>query len=141
MPEPDLRTILEQSRTIAVLGAHPEPARAAYYVPAYLEQQGYRILPVNPHYLDQRLFGQPVRATLAELSEPIDMVDVFRRSQALPEHVDDILRMNPRPKVVWFQLGIVNDVVARRLESEGIVVVQNRCTLAEHRRLGIGAVS
>lgn len=141
MPEPELRKILEQSRTIAVLGAHPEPTRAAHYVPAYLQQQGYRIVPVNPHYLDRRLFGQPVRATLAELSEPIDMIDVFRRSQALPEHVDDILRMNPRPKVVWFQLGIVNDTVARRLESEGIVVVQNRCTLAEHRRLGIGAVS
>ena len=80
-----------------------------------------------------------MRSTLAELTTPIDLVDVFRRPEALMAHIDDILAMQPRPKVVWFQLGIRNDEAAKRLEDVGIVVVQNKCTLAEHQRLKLGA--
>ena len=80
-----------------------------------------------------------MRSTLAEIREPVDLVDVFRRSDAVMDHVEDILAMKPRPKVVWLQLGIKNDDAARILEAAGITVIQNRCTLADHQRLGLGA--
>lgn len=134
-----LREILSSSPTIAVLGIHREPEKAAFYVPEYLHDEGYRIIGVNPVFKDQTLFDEPVRATLAEIDEPVDIVDVFRRAEQIPAHVEDILAMKPRPKVVWFQLGIKNDDAAKILEAAGIVVVQNRCTLADHQRLGLGA--
>lgn len=134
-PDEDrVREILATSATVAVLGAHWEPQRAAYYVPEYLRSQGYRILPVNPEADGRELFGELVRVRLAELEAAVDIVDVFRRSTALPAHVDDILAMDPLPRVVWFQLGIRNDDVADVLERAGIEVVQDRCTLADHRR-------
>ena len=134
-----LREVLSTSPTVAVLGVNNTPEKAAYYVPEYLHDEGYRILGVNPALVGETLFGNPVRATLAELKEPVDIVDVFRRPELIPEHVEDILAMQPRPKVVWFQLGIKNDDAAKILEAAGITVVQNRCTLADHQRLGLGA--
>jgi predicted CoA-binding protein len=133
-----LREILTTSPTIAVLGIHHEPEKAAFYVPEYLHDEGYRIIGVNPQLQGKPLFGVTVRNTLAEIDEPVDLVDVFRRSELIPQHVDDILAMSPRPKVVWFQLGIRNDDVARVLEAAGITVVQSHCTLADHQRLGLG---
>jgi predicted CoA-binding protein len=134
-----LREILTTSPTIAVLGVHREPEKAAFYVPEYLHDEGYRIIGVNPQFRGDELFGEPVRETLAEIAEPVDLVDVFRRAELIPQHVEDILAMKPRPKVVWFQLGIRNDDVAHILEAAGITVIQNRCTLADHQRLGLGA--
>jgi predicted CoA-binding protein len=134
-----LRELLSTSPTIAVLGIHREPEKAAFYVPEYLHDEGYRIIGVNPQFHGTELFGERVRNTLAEIAEPVDIVDVFRRAELIPEHVEDILAMKPRPKVVWFQLGIKNDDVAKVLEAAGITVVQNRCTLADHQRLGLGA--
>jgi predicted CoA-binding protein len=134
-----LREILMTSPTIAVLGVHSEPEKAAFYVPEYLHDEGYRIIGVNPLLAGEELFGEKVRTTLAEIGEPIDVVDVFRRSEQIPEHVEDLLAMNPRPKVVWFQLGIKNEDAAKILEAAGILVVQNRCMLADHQRLGLGA--
>lgn len=133
----DIRRILTEARTIAVLGAHPQASRPASYVPAYLHSVGYRVLPINPGKLGMTLWDQPVRATLAELSEPVDIVDVFRRSDLLMPHLPDILAMTPRPGLVWLQLGIVSRAFADALLAEGINVVQNRCTLADHRRMGI----
>ncbi len=133
-----LREILTASPTVAVLGIHREPEKAAFYVPEYLHDEGYRVIGVNPAFIDETLFGEKVRATLSEIREPIDIVDVFRRPDAIPTHVDDILAMTPRPKVVWFQLGIKHDEAAKQLEEAGITVVQNRCTLADHQRLGLG---
>ncbi|MCA9539393.1 MAG: CoA-binding protein [Myxococcales bacterium] len=129
------RRILESARTIAVLGAHPVAERPAHYVPAYLHDHGYRVLPVNATLAGTTLFDAPVLGSLDAIDEPVDVVDVFRRAEALPGHVDEILAMNPRPKVVWFQLGIRHDLVAARLRAEGIEVVQDRCMLADHRRL------
>jgi uncharacterized protein len=133
-----LREILTGSPTVAVLGIHREPEKAAFYVPEYLHDEGYRVIGVNPEFVNETIFGEKVRATLSEIKEPIDLVDVFRRAELIPEHVDDILAMAPRPKVVWFQLGIKNEDAAKRLEEAGILVVQNRCTLADHQRLGLG---
>lgn len=134
-----LREILTESPTIAVLGIHTAPEKAAFYVPEYLHDEGYRILGVNPMMVGKTLFDQPVRATLAEITERVDLVDVFRRSELIPDHVEDILAMEPRPKYVWFQLGIRNDAAAQILEAAGITVIQNRCTLADHQRLGLRA--
>jgi uncharacterized protein len=136
----EIESALRGARTIAVLGAHEQPSRPAFYVPDYLREQGYRILPVNPQLAGKILWGEAVRATLAELKEAIDIVDVFRRPELLPEHLTDILAMEPRPRIVWLQLGIRNDAFARAVQGAGIDVVQDRCTLADHRRMRIGPV-
>jgi predicted CoA-binding protein len=135
---PEIADALRTARTIAVLGAHHEPSRPAFYVPDYLHGQGYRVLPVNPALAGTVLWGEPVRATLAELGEPVDIVDVFRRPDLLPGHLADVLAMSPRPRLVWLQLGIRNDAFARAVQDAGIDVVQDRCTLADHRGLGLG---
>ena len=94
----NLRAFLLQTRTIAVLGAHPNPAKAAFYVPEYLAQKGYTVLPVNPAYAGQVLWGQPVVSRLTDLAVLLDIVEVFRRSEALPDHLEEIL--DARPKLV-----------------------------------------
>ncbi len=134
----DVEGVLREARTVAVLGAHQEAQRPAFYVPDYLFRHGYRILPVNPHLVGRVLWDQPVVATLAELGEAVDVVDVFRRGDAVPGHVPDILAMAPLPAVVWLQLGIRNDEAATELVAAGIDVVQNRCMLADHRAFGLG---
>ena len=137
----EIREALRSARTIAVLGAHEEAGRAAFYVPDYLVDQGYRVLPVNPFLAGQELWGKRVARSVLDLSgTEIDILDVFRRSQALPGHLGEILAMKPRPRLVWFQLGIRNPEVAAALVEAGLDVVQDRCTLAEHRRLGLGHV-
>src|SRR5678810_1184104 len=97
-----LREILTGSPTVAVLGIHREPEKAAFYVPEYLHDEGYRIIGVNPQFVDETILGEKVRAKLTEISEPIDIVDVFRKPEAIPDHVADILAMTPRPRFVWF---------------------------------------
>ena len=134
-----IRSILEAAKVIAIVGIHDNPVKPASYVPKYLHEQGYRIIGVNPRRVGTTLFGEPVRATLAEIGEAVDIVDVFRRGPDVPEHLDDILAMMPKPKVVWLQLGIRNDEVGAAVEAAGIEFVQDRCTLADHRRLGIPA--
>src|SRR5262245_42325133 len=96
----DVKRVLREARTVAVLGAHRDPDKPAHYVPDYLASVGYEVLPVNPAFAHTELWGTPVKATLAELDRPIDVVDVFRRPEHLPAHVADILAMRPRPKVV-----------------------------------------
>jgi len=134
----DLVRILTDSHVVAVLGAHPDPKKPAHFVPAYLHQQGYAIVPVNPIYPEAELWGSKPTATLAELRRPIDVVDVFRRSEYLSDHLPDILDMDPLPKVVWFQQGVRNDDVAERLVEAGIDVVQDACMLALHKKFGLG---
>jgi predicted CoA-binding protein len=130
-----IRNVLTQNRVIAVLGANVREEKPAYYVPRYLEGAGYEVHPVNPVYTGRTLFGREVKTKLPDLDVAVDIVNVFRRSQDLPAHVDEILAMNPRPKVVWFQLGIQNNEVAQSLSDAGIDVVQNRCILVDHQRL------
>ena len=129
----NLRAFLLQTRTIAVLGAHPNPAKAAFYVPEYLAQKGYTVLPVNPAYAGQVLWGQPVVSRLTDLAVPLGIVEVFRRSEALPDHLEEILAA--RPKLVWLQSGITNEAFAEALQQAGIQVVQNRCLMVVHRQL------
>ena len=137
----EIRRALEGARVIAVLGAHSEASRPAFYEPDYLKAQGYRIVPVNPRLVGTSLWGEPVLASLTEIGAPVDIVDVFRASAALPDHVEEILAMTPRPRLVWLQLGIRHAEVALTLRKAGIQVVQDRCTLADHRRMGIAPVT
>jgi predicted CoA-binding protein len=127
--------ILREARTVAVLGAKARPTEPAYYVPAYLAREGYRILPVNPTLIGIAILGEPVVATLADLPSPVDVIEVFRRPVYLPGHGAEILALPWRPAAVWFQLGIRNDASAARLAQAGIRVVQDRCMMPEHRRL------
>lgn len=131
------QSVLERCRTVAILGARDRPHQAGFYVPQYLYEQGYTVFPVNPARVGQVLWDQPVVARLTDLTTRVDMVDVFRRPEALPAHLVDFLAMSPLPQVVWFQQGIRHDAVAADLARAGIEVVQDRCTLADHRRLGI----
>jgi len=130
-----LARILREARTVAVLGAKAQPSAPAYYVPAYLAHQGYRILPVNPTLTGRPIHDTMTVAVLADLAGPVDVVDVFRRPEYLPGHAAEILSLPWKPAVVWFQLGIRNDAAAERLARAGIRVVQDRCMMPEHRRL------
>jgi len=136
-----LRRIFAEARTVAVLGAKANPSEPAFFVPAYLVAQGYRVLPVNPELRGEPVHGVPAADTLAELAEPVDVVDVFRAPRNLPPHAEEILRMKPLPRVVWLQLGIRHAAVAERLARAGIRVVQSRCMMPEHRRLLASATS
>lgn len=130
-----IRAVLERTKTVAVLGAHFERHRAAFYVPAYLRAQGYRVIGVNPKLVNTELFGEPVVASLADAPVAVDLVDVFRRSELVEGHLEELLAMEPLPKVVWMQLGVRHDGVAAALVDAGVDVVQDRCALADHRRL------
>ncbi len=131
----DAKQILQSSKTVAVLGVHKVQSKAAYYVPQYLSLNGYKIFPVNPVFAGETLFSKETKGSLAELDVAIDVVDVFRRSEHLEMHLNDILSMRPLPKVVWFQIGIVNNEVAQKLSDAGIDVIQDRCMLADHQYL------
>ena len=133
--DPGLTRILLEARTVAVLGAKTAPHEPAYYVPAYLAGRGYRILPVNPTFAGQVVFGETVVGALADLEGPVDVIDVFRRPEYLPGHAREILALPWRPRAVWFQLGIRHDGAAETLARAGIHVVQDRCMMPEHRRL------
>jgi predicted CoA-binding protein len=133
----EIARIVRETRRIAVLGIKTEAQRdkAAFYVPEYMLRAGYDIVPVPVYYPEvTEILGQRVYRTVREVPAPVDMVNVFRRPHDIPPHLPDILQA--RPAVVWFQLGIVNDAAAETLARAGIRVVQDRCLLVEHRRLG-----
>ena len=130
-----LRAVLNEARTVAVIGAKTGAHEAAYYVPAYLAARGYGIRPINPKYAGQTLHGARVVSRIAELESPVDVIEIFRRPEYLLDHAREILALGWRPQAVWFQLGIRNDAAAETLARAGIKVVQNRCMMPEHRRL------
>jgi hypothetical protein len=128
--------ILERARRIAVIGIKPETkgAAPAHFVPAYLKRVGYEVIPVPCYYPDvDQILGEKVYRTVAAIPGEVDLVVVFRRPGDIPPHVDDIIAK--RPAAVWFQLGIRNDEAAARLAAAGIDVVQDRCTMVDHRLL------
>ena len=130
-----LRQVISATKRIAVLGIKLGDHRPAFFVPEYAQRAGYEIVPVPVYYPDAtEMLGEKVYRTISSIPGEIDMVNVFRRSEDIPAHLDDIIAK--RPKSVWFQLGIVNDDAAERLAREGIDVVQDRCLLVELRRIG-----
>jgi len=130
-----ISSILRGVRTIAVVGASGNEARPSFFVVKYLAAKGYRVMPINPGLAGKTIAGLPVFASLADAPEPVDMVDVFRNSEAAAQVVDDAIALAPRPKVVWMQLGVRNDAAAARAEAAGMKVVMNRCPKIEFGRL------
>jgi predicted CoA-binding protein len=125
------RAILSGVRTIAVVGASPNPARPSHGVARFLAARGYKVFPVNPGHGGGEIAGLPAFATLADIPEPIDMVDVFRASEHVAEVLDEALALDPRPKVFWTQLGVADAAAAARAEAEGLTVVMDRCPKIE----------
>ncbi|QBF32498.1 CoA-binding protein [Thalassococcus sp. S3] len=130
-----LKDILTNTKTIAVVGVSMNPVRPSYYVARYLSLKGFTVLPVNPGHAGKMLFGQPVVAELAEINRDVDMVDIFRRSEAVPPIVDDALEVFPKLKTIWMQIGVQHSEAAARAEARGVDVIQNRCPKIEYQRL------
>lgn len=132
----EIKELLKNTKTITVLGIKPEThsIRPAHYVPKYMKDAGYGIIPVPVYYPEvTEILGEKIYRKLAEIPEEIELLNVFRRSEDIPRHTEDILKA--KPKAVWFQLGIRNDEVAEKLANAGIKVVQDLCIMVEHRNL------
>lgn len=127
--------ILGSVRTVAIVGASANEVRPSFFVTKYLIDKGYEVFPVNPGQAGKPIAGRMAFARLADVPEPVDMVDIFRASDAVPGIVGEILALDPLPQVVWMQLTIRHDEAAARLEAAGIKVVMNRCPKIEYARL------
>lgn len=123
----ELRTLLESVRCIAILGLSNNPMRASNEVAGFLLRRGYECVGVNPGLAGQTIHGMPIVARLADLPEPVDMVDVFRAPEALPAIVDEVLAMVPRPRILWTQLGVVHEAAAAKARAAGLIVVMDQC--------------
>jgi len=134
-PDSTIRGILNTVKTIAVVGASQKENRPSYFAYKYLLERGYRMIPVNPGHDGQTLLGQKIYGRLADIPEPVDMVDIFRSSQYALGIVQEALALTPRPQVIWLQLGVRNDDAAALAEANGLKVVMNRCAKIEYGRL------
>jgi predicted CoA-binding protein len=129
--EQDIDRILEESKIVAVIGMSKNPEKEAYQIPAYLKEQGYRVIPVNP--TAEEILGEKSYRRLKDVPGKIDIVDVFRPSEDIPNYIDDVIEK--KPKVFWLQLGIHHPEAERRVAEHGIIVVHNKCMKIEHQRL------
>ena len=134
-PDYYIADILRSTRVIALVGASPNPERPSHRVMTFLLRKGYRVIPVNPGQAGKEILGRKVHARLADVPEPIDMVDIFRQSALVLPVVEEALKLDPPPKVIWMQLTIRNDEAAARAEAAGVKVVMNRCPKIEYGRL------
>jgi predicted CoA-binding protein len=136
-PDDVLRDILKTTRVIAVVGVSPNPVRPSYYVARYLGLKGYTVIPVNPGHAGEEILGRQVHADLASIPKDahVDMVDIFRRSDAVPGIVEEALRELPDLRTVWMQIGVRHEDAAARARAAGLRVVQNRCPKIEYQRL------
>lgn len=130
-PDADIKKVLENSKIIAVVGLSPKPERASNDVARYLKGHGYKIIPVNPGH--DEILGEKCYASLSDIPEKVDVVDIFRRPEHIPPIVDEALKIGA--KVIWLQLGIRNDEAAQKALDAGKTVIQDKCMLQEHRRL------
>jgi predicted CoA-binding protein len=135
----DIKALLERVRTIALIGASDRPDRPSNRVMAMLQRHGYRVLPVNPQITGEHLHGEFVWRDLAQIGEPIDLVDIFRRPEAAGEVVDEAIAAGA--KAVWLQLGVINQAAAARAEAAGLAVVMDRCPAIEIPRLGVAPIA
>jgi len=130
----DIKTILSETKIIALVGASDKQHRASYGVMKFLQQQGYRVIPVSPRLAGKTLLGEAVYASLSEIPEAVDMVDLFINSEAAGPLSDDAVAINAR--FVWMQLGVINEAAAQRARDAGLLVVMDRCPAIELPRLG-----
>jgi predicted CoA-binding protein len=134
-PDSYIRGILNTVKTIAMVGISPKENRPSYFAFKYLLERGYRMIPINPGQAGKEILGRKVYARLADIPEPVDMIDLFRASQYATPVVEEALGMTPRPRVFWMQLGVRNDEAAAKAEAAGLKVVMNRCPKIEYGRL------
>lgn len=130
-----LREILSTTKVVALVGASANPVRPSYFVQRYLGLKGFRVIPVNPGLAGQELLRETVYGSLSDIPDDVDMIDIFRRSEAVPAIVDEALEHFPNLKVVWMQIGVENAEAAAKAEARGVKVVQNRCPKIEYQRL------
>jgi uncharacterized protein len=135
----DIAELLSATRVIAMVGASDRPDRPSYRVMQFLQDRGYRVLPVNPQITGEHVHGEYVWRELSQIGEPIDLVDIFRRPQAAGEAVDEAIRAGA--KAVWLQIGVINEDAAARAEAAGLKVVMDRCPMIDIPRLGIPKVA
>jgi predicted CoA-binding protein len=134
--DPDyIRDILRSVKTVALVGASENPIRPSYFVLQYLIDKGYELYPVNPGLAGKSILGRTVYASLKGISQPLDMIDIFRNSELAAAIVDEALTLDPLPKVIWMQLGVRNEEAAARAEAAGVKVVMNRCPKMEYGKL------
>ena len=134
-PDDYIRGILNSVKSIAMVGASPSEVRPSFFAFKYLVQRGYDMIPVNPGHVGKSMMGRPFVASLADIGRPLDMVDIFRSSQHIMPVVDEALKLQPLPKVIWMQLGARDDAAAEKAEAAGLKVVMNRCPKIEYGRL------
>ena len=128
-----LISVLKDAKTVAMVGASANWNRPSFFAMKYMQQKGFRVIPVNPGVAGQEILGEKVMASLDEIDEPIDMVDIFRNSEAAGPITDDAIKAGA--KIIWMQLGVQNDAAAKRAEAAGLRVVMNRCPKIEYARL------
>jgi uncharacterized protein len=134
-PDSYIRGILTTVKSIAMVGISPKDSRPSYFAFKYLLDRGYNMIPVNPGHTGKEILGRKVHARLADIPEPVDMVDIFRAAQYAVRIVDEALTLHPRPQVIWMQLGVRNEEAAAIAEAAGLKVVMNRCPKIEYGRL------
>lgn len=130
-----IRNILRSVETIALVGASAKEVRPSHLVMKYMLGKGYRVIPVNPGFAGKEILGQKAYAALKDIPEPVDMVDIFKNSEAAGAIVDEALTLTPLPKVIWMQLTVRNDAAALKAEARGVQVVMNRCPKMEYGKL------
>ena len=130
-----IRDILKTTKNIAMIGASPNPARPSYGVMRFLLGKGYHVIPINPGHAGKEIQGQKVYASLADIKEEVDMVDVFRAADQLSAVVDEVLAMKKPPKVIWGQLTVRDDAAATKAEQAGLTVIMDRCPAIEYPRV------
>jgi hypothetical protein len=130
-----LKSILDRTRRIAIIGVSPDPVRPSHYVARYLHLKGYEVVPVNPVHAGKPLFGGTILGGMDEIATPVDMVDIFRRSDAVPAIVDEAMTLFPDLRTIWMQIGVEHAEAAARAEARGIDVIQNLCPKMERQRL------
>ncbi|MDO6798167.1 CoA-binding protein [Shimia thalassica] len=130
-----LKDVLKRTKSIAVVGVSMNPVRPSYFVARYMALKGYRVIPVNPGHAGKMLFGEKIRGSLSDIETPVDMVDIFRRSEAVPPIVDEALAQFPDLQTVWMQIGVENAEAAATAEAGGVTVIQNLCPKMEYQRL------
>ncbi|PZX17678.1 hypothetical protein LX81_01403 [Palleronia aestuarii] len=138
MTDDEIHALLSVPRRIACVGASTNPRRPSHDVSAFLTARGHDVRGINPVHVGEDFLGHPLVADLSAFPGPIEIVDIFRRSEHVPEIVDAALDLDPLPRVIWMQIGVVHEAAAERARAAGVAVVMDRCPKIEYRRLGLG---
>jgi len=131
----ELRKVLGAVKTVAIVGISTNPARPSYFVGRYLGLKGYTVIPINPGHAGKTLFGKTIIDDLENVSQSVDMIDIFRKSEAVPEIVDQALEKFQNLKCIWMQIGVQHDAAAAKARARGVTVIMNRCPKIEYQRL------